>query len=328
MQNCDTNDFSAMHFSTDAFPERDRQEAFCEIVARSLLKLDVTPLHDQPLAATMSFRALPGLGLSTGRLSPIHCRHLVTQADDDDFVLVVSWTGGGCSVLQGDQETELHNGQATLTANGVRGEIWGASSTACDYLNLRLSRSLLEPRLSDFSAALARPIGADNPALRLLLGYCRILNDEKAGLTPELGSAVITHVLDLAALAIGATRDGTEIARRSVAAARLHAVKADICAHLADCKLSVAVLAARHRVTPRYIHRLFELDGTTFSEFVLTLRLRHADRMLRDAHFLDCTISTIAFDCGFSDLSYFNRTFKRFYNATPSDIRRTVRGTD
>lgn len=78
-------------------------------------------------------------------------------------------------------------------------------------------------------------------------------------------------------------------------------------------------------MTPRYIHRLFELDGTTFSEFVLTLRLAHAYRMLRDARLLDSTISTIAFDCGFSDLSYFNRTFKRVYNATPSDIRRTVR---
>ncbi|MCP3463694.1 AraC family transcriptional regulator [Bradyrhizobium sp. CCGUVB23] len=327
MQNCDTNDLSIMDFSTDAFPERDRQEAFCESVARSLLKLDVSPLHDLPLAATMSFRALPGLGLSTGRLSPIHCRHLSAQTDNDDFVLVVSWTGG-CSVLQGNQETELHNGQATLTANGVRGEVWSASSTASDYLNLRLSRSLLEPRLSDFSTALARPIGADTPALRLLLGYCRILNDEKARFTAELGSAVATHIHDLVALAVGASRDGTEIARRGVAAARLHAVKADIRAHLADPKLSVAVVAARHRVTPRYIHRLFELDGTTFSEFALTLRLTHADGMLRDARFLDRTISTIAFDCGFSDLSYFNRTFKRFYSATPSDIRRTVRWTE
>lgn len=213
MQNCDPYDLSTTHFSTDAFPERDRQEAFCEIIARSLLKLDVSPLHEQPLAATMSFRALPGLSLSTGQLSPIHCRHLAAQTDNDDFVLVVSWTGG-CSVLQGNQETEIHDGQATLTANGVRGEIWGANPAACDYLNLRLSRSLLEPRLSDFSAALARPIGADTPALRLLLGYCRILNDEEAPFTSELGSAVVTHIHDLAALAIGATRDGPEIARR------------------------------------------------------------------------------------------------------------------
>ena len=32
-------------------------------------------------------------------------------------------------------------------------------------------------------------------------------------------------------------------------------------------------------------------------------------------------IASIAFACGFGDLSYFNRTFKRLYGAPPSDIR-------
>jgi AraC-like DNA-binding protein len=33
------------------------------------------------------------------------------------------------------------------------------------------------------------------------------------------------------------------------------------------------------------------------------------------------SITAIAFDAGFGDLSYFNRTFRRRYGATPSDIR-------
>ncbi|MBR0695106.1 helix-turn-helix domain-containing protein [Bradyrhizobium lablabi] len=32
-------------------------------------------------------------------------------------------------------------------------------------------------------------------------------------------------------------------------------------------------------------------------------------------------ISAIAFELGFNDLSYFNRTFRRCYHATPSDVR-------
>jgi AraC-like DNA-binding protein len=32
-------------------------------------------------------------------------------------------------------------------------------------------------------------------------------------------------------------------------------------------------------------------------------------------------ISKIAFELGFNNLSYFNRTFRRRYNATPSEIR-------
>jgi len=32
-------------------------------------------------------------------------------------------------------------------------------------------------------------------------------------------------------------------------------------------------------------------------------------------------ISDIAYDAGFGDLSYFNRVFRRRYDATPSEIR-------
>jgi AraC-like DNA-binding protein len=32
-------------------------------------------------------------------------------------------------------------------------------------------------------------------------------------------------------------------------------------------------------------------------------------------------ISAVAFDCGFADVSYFNRVFRRRYGAAPSDVR-------
>ena len=39
-------------------------------------------------------------------------------------------------------------------------------------------------------------------------------------------------------------------------------------------------------------------------------------------------ISTIAFESGFGDLSYFNHVFRRCYGATPSDIRAGARKDD
>jgi AraC-like DNA-binding protein len=127
---------------------------------------------------------------------------------------------------------------------------------------------------------------------------------------------------ELAALAIGSTKPAAETAtRRGVRAARLHAIKADITASLGDGRLSADMVAARHNITPRYVRMLFEAEGTSFSEFVLDLRLQHAYRMLVDAHHLARTISAIAFEAGFSDLSYFNRTFRRRYGVPPSEVR-------
>ena len=63
----------------------------------------------------------------------------------------------------------------------------------------------------------------------------------------------------------------------------------------------------------------------TFSEFVLAQRLARARRMLADPRHDAETISAIAFACGFGDLSYFNRVFRRQYAATPTAVREAAR---
>jgi AraC-like DNA-binding protein len=46
-----------------------------------------------------------------------------------------------------------------------------------------------------------------------------------------------------------------------------------------------------------------------------------ARQLLGDPRCGHLTVSDIAYECGFSDLSYFNRAFRRRFEATPSDIR-------
>jgi len=74
-------------------------------------------------------------------------------------------------------------------------------------------------------------------------------------------------------------------------------------------------------VTPRYVQKLFANEGVTFSEFVLERRLTVAYRLMSDPRFAHQSISSIAFGVGFSDLSYFNRTFRRRHETTPTEVR-------
>jgi AraC-like DNA-binding protein len=104
---------------------------------------------------------------------------------------------------------------------------------------------------------------------------------------------------------------------------------ADISAHLGERDLSIAEIARCHRITPRYVHELFENEGLTFSPFVLGQRLSRARRRLTDPCLADRSISSVAFDAGwFNDLSYFNRAFRRHYAATPTDIRQSAMKAD
>jgi AraC-like DNA-binding protein len=153
-----------------------------------------------------------------------------------------------------------------------------------------------------------------------------LLSDDDAFVGPALPHLAVNHISDLLALMLGAVGDGAAAAEgRGVSAARLRAIKDDVTRHLGSRTLTIDGLASRHRVTPRYIQRLFENEGTSFTEFVLGQRLARAHRLLSDPRQVERTISSIAFEVGFGDLSYFNRVFRRRFGDMPSNVREAAR---
>jgi AraC-like DNA-binding protein len=135
------------------------------------------------------------------------------------------------------------------------------------------------------------------------------------------------HIYDLAALVLdGFVRGGAARNESSIAAARLKLVQNDILERLPDHGLHIDAVAQRQGVTPRYIQRLFENNGTTFSEFVRERRLELAFRLLQERALAASTITVIAYDAGFTEISSFNRAFRKRFGATPSEIRAAVLG--
>lgn len=81
-------------------------------------------------------------------------------------------------------------------------------------------------------------------------------------------------------------------------------------------------VARRAGLSEGAFSRFFRLhSGRTFPEFVNELRVGRACRMLTET---DQKITSIAFDCGFTNLSNFNRQFFRLKRSTPRDFRRQV----
>ena len=80
----------------------------------------------------------------------------------------------------------------------------------------------------------------------------------------------------------------------------------------------MTALAARQGISPRYVQLLFDAEGTTFTAYVLDQRLARVHKMLRDPHYASWTISAVAYEAGFGDISHFNRSFRRRYSASPS----------
>jgi AraC-like DNA-binding protein len=122
-----------------------------------------------------------------------------------------------------------------------------------------------------------------------------------------------------------ATRDAVRVQNGALRAARLSVIKSDILDNLRQPTLSIHAVAHRHGISARYIRQLFAADRASFVDFVLDRRLAAVHLMLNDVRFADRTISAIAFDVGFGDVSEFSRVFRRRYGATPSDVREAAR---
>ena len=190
---------------------------------------------------------------------------------------------------------------------------------------LSTPRGAVTTTTGSFDSVLTGPIPCATEAMQLLAGYSDFIRRMPSLERPELRHLVASHVHDLMALAFGTTGDAVDVVSdHSQRAARLRTIKADIENSLARHDLSIAEVAARHRVTPRYVQLLFESEGTTYTEFVLTARLARAHRMLGDPLLADRSVTSVAFDCGFGDLSYFNRTFRRRFGCTPTQARTAV----
>ncbi|MGK0386909.1 MAG: AraC-like DNA-binding protein [Patiriisocius sp.] len=65
-----------------------------------------------------------------------------------------------------------------------------------------------------------------------------------------------------------------------------------------------------------------------FNDFINYYRIQDAKKLLSNTESEKFTISSIAYDIGFSSLSSFNSAFKKFENTTPSLYRKSQNKTD
>lgn len=75
------------------------------------------------------------------------------------------------------------------------------------------------------------------------------------------------------------------------------------------CPVSLAEVARLTSMTETAFSRFFKLrTGMTFIDSLTEIRLGHASRLLIET---TQTISEIAYDCGFNNISNFNHIFKK-----------------
>lgn len=85
--------------------------------------------------------------------------------------------------------------------------------------------------------------------------------------------------------------------------------------------VTLSSMAEMFSVSPEHFSRMFKKEtGLGFSKYLNSLRLQHAEQLLRSAHVKN--ITKVAEICGFEDSNYFSKKFKEVYGISPKKVQK------
>jgi AraC-like DNA-binding protein len=309
--------------SSDMLPpgldERQRVGLFADLVKRFSNSADFDPAADVRFRATMSSTYVGStiLGHCDGTFTGVRReRRHVLESQDDRYCLTRNVSALDAQVVLRDTEFNVRPGALTLFRLDEPFQSADRSSRmqfTCVYLPAHAWRAAV-PGLDDMVGCELESGGA----LSLAMDYGDMLLKHPAAVE-EAGMAIATHLLDLASIGLGARGDLALKARRGgLRAVSLKAVLMILQKRFAEPDFSAQNLAAAAGPSERYVNELLYEAGASFTARLNELRLRKAAQLLANR---EGRVRDIAFECGFNDLSYFNRCFRRRFELTPTAAR-------
>ncbi len=315
-------EFAHARFSTATWPRAEWRGVYCDLLRRMVTDMDFN-VTEEKLSVDATILRLPGVGVADSRTIAFRTTRSRAMAKGTDDYIFFMCLKGAASFSHLGREASIEAGQAILLSSSDPHIIERAMS---HHLFITIPKAALGPMAENADAALMAPMSCVGEKFSLLSSYVRLLMQEPDLAGSELCWLAASHIQDLVAVGVGATRDAA--AGRGVRAVRLKAIKADIDSNLASGDVGADALAGRHHVSPRYVRKLFEGEGMSLSRFVLGRRLALVHRALLDPRLVHRSISAIAYDAGFGDLSTFNHAFRRRFGMTPSEARLAAQGYD
>jgi AraC-like DNA-binding protein len=160
---------------------------------------------------------------------------------------------------------------------------------------------------------------------RAAVAFLRSLMDalEEGTLGNDDAQNTVNCVLDLVrGVYAGPTQSVLEPTRLRSRAEILLNVQSFIETNLGDPDLGPDEIARASFISTRYLHKLFETEGTSVCQWIRGARLERCRRDLLDPALRHQTILAIATRWGLPGPQHFSRLFRAAYECSPSELRR------
>lgn len=191
--------------------------------------------------------------------------------------------------------------------------------TAVSRTLMLIPRRMLEEKAPWLKRSPPVRVGSDNVFAQLASAHLAQLCAVPA--PPPAADLLVENVCNLVALATAPASF-----ERQTCELPTEAMLTFLRKNLHRAELAPPMAAAELRISVRTLHLRFQRMGTSFGAFVLAERLEACRGALDNAMLSRQSISEIAFDRGFRELSHFSRVFKARYGMAPRDYRAAQRG--
>ncbi|MCB1668592.1 MAG: AraC family transcriptional regulator [Porticoccaceae bacterium] len=294
------------------------QETYSNIAQRT-----VNTVGDNPLTFSFNGRMLEDVTVMRSSSSPVYARRSESQASDgnDNWILHLITDGKAMIQQKGADESICGAGTLYVEPADSPGVFLLDNIT---FYDISIPRGLIAPRVGSENRFLRKANNVnESPVAKHFLDYARLFTHDTGILSPEMSALAKNHMVDLAVLLLcGAEESVGATQNQGLKAARLQAIRQDIMSHLCDSDLAIGAVSARVGISPQYVRALFNAEGTTFADFVGNSRLDLVCRQLKNPLYKHYSISQLAYDAGFNNLSWFNKAFKQRFDLTPTEVRR------
>jgi AraC family transcriptional activator of tynA and feaB len=255
------------------------------------------------------------------------CRDV--RLDGVDHYFAVFQVGGQSAMTHNDQAMRLAVGDVALVDAAQPSTYFASNgSEPWNTVTLDLPRASLVSHLGfDPEGGICRRGGTT--AGRLLLELIRNVDKAEGSAFSPADSYMQLAIYDLVG-ALFAPSDPWPISHH--ADKLFTRIRGIINDGFADPNFSPSAVAAEAGISLRYLQKLFTERGSTCSEFIYSLRLDHAARLLHRRASLRTgqPLAEIAYACGFRDYTHFARRFRQQFGCPPGARRghgRVVNGT-
>jgi AraC-like DNA-binding protein len=309
---------------TSALPASERFDSWREWWARpkgsGVPPIEVSAATGQPFDGVAALFVL-------GAVTVLHVRSAAAVTTLPPASLAALHSPAVLVVLQHrGRGTYLFPSGASATSAGVittfrESELWSfTAETPSEYTVLKAQPRDLGPRCELRAGALVREPGGFAPALEAFVrNLARGLIDGSVG----EGDPGLDDCLLGAMRAVLATAGGEGEGRQAQLLAR---IKTHIDANLADPGLTPRAIAARHYISVRQLHKLFEAEPLTVNRWIRHRRLDRCRAELADPARVEEPVHAIAARWRLGSPSHFAHAFRLAYGCSPQEYRRRRAG--